>query len=117
MRIDHRRDRLAAEHVLELGRLVEDLVEADAHEVDEHQLGDRAQAGGGGADGGADEAALGDRRVQHAVAAELGHQPLGDAERAAPGVLLAGRAQAAGDVLAHDDDAVVALHLLARAPR
>ena len=109
----HRGHRLAAEHVLELGGLVEDLVEADPHEVDEHQLGDRAQPGGRGTDGGTDEAALGDRRVQHAVAAELGHQPLGDAERAAPGVVLAGRAQAAGDVLAHDDDAVVALHLLA----
>ena len=41
---DERRHRLAAEHVAELGGLVEDLVEADAHEVDEHQLGDRAQA-------------------------------------------------------------------------
>ena len=63
--------RLAAEHVAELGGLVEDLVEADAHEVDEHQLGDRAQAGRGGAGRRADEGALGDRRVEHALAAEL----------------------------------------------
>jgi hypothetical protein len=33
----HGGDRLAAEHVSEFGGLVEDLVEADAHEVDEHQ--------------------------------------------------------------------------------
>ena len=108
----HRGHRLAAEHVLELGGLVEDLVEADPHEVDEHQLGDGAQPGGGGTHGGTDEAALGDRRIQHAIAAELGHQPLGDTERAAPGVVLAGGTQAAGDVLAHDDDAMIALHLL-----
>ena len=68
---DHGRDRLAAEHVLELGGLVEDLVEADAHEVDEHQLGHGPQAGGGGTGGGTDEGALGDRRVEDAVAAEL----------------------------------------------
>jgi len=44
---DHRPDDdwglgLASKHVAELGGLVEDLVEADAHEVDEHQFGDRA---------------------------------------------------------------------------
>src|SRR2546425_3218878 len=42
--------RLAAEHVAELGRLVVDLVEADAHEVDEHQLRHRPEPAGGGAD-------------------------------------------------------------------
>ena len=109
----HRGHGLAAEHVLELGGLVEDLVEADPHEVDEHQFGHRPQPGRGGTHGGADEAALGDRRVQHAVAAEPGHQSLGDAQRAAPGIVLAGRTEPAGHVLAHDDDAVVALHLLA----
>jgi hypothetical protein len=73
-----------------------------------------AQARGGGPGGRPDERALGDRRVEHAVAAELGEQALGDAERAAPGVLLARGSQAARDVLAHEDDAVVALHLLAQ---
>ena len=111
---DQGRGRLAAEHVAELGGLVEDLVEADAEEVDEHQLGHRPQAGGGGARRGADEGALGDRRVEHPVAAELRHQALGDAERSAPGVVLAGCAHAAGDVLAHDDHPRVALHLLAQ---
>ena len=70
---DQGRGRLAAEHVAELGRLVEDLVEADAEEVDEHQLGDRPQAGRRGARRRADEGALGDRRVEHPLAAEDRH--------------------------------------------
>ena len=39
-------------------------------------------------------------------------EALGDAEDASPGVVLAGRARAAGVVLAHDDHALVAFHLL-----
>ncbi|MOA40297.1 hypothetical protein D3C78_1621580 [compost metagenome] len=35
----------ASEHVAELGRLIEDLVEADADKVAKHDLGDRAIAG------------------------------------------------------------------------
>ena len=42
-----------------------------------------------------------------------GPKALGDAERPAPGVLVARRAGAAGNVLAHDDDAMVAPHFLA----
>ena len=97
---------LAAEHVAEFGALVEDLVHAAAEEVDEHQLGDRPQAGRGRADRRADEARLGDRRVEHAVAAELLDETLGDAHRAAPGVVVDQVIDhgAAGDVLAHEDD-------------
>ena len=109
---DHRGHRLAAEHVAELGGLIEDLVETDAHEIDEHQVGDRPQPGRGGADRSADEGQFGDWRVEHPLASELRHQALGDAERAAPRVLLAGRAGAAGDVLAHHDHARIALHFL-----
>ena len=55
---DHQRgDRLAAEHVAELGGLVEDLVQAATGEVDEHQFAHRAHAAGG-ADRGADIADL-----------------------------------------------------------
>ena len=90
------RDRLAAEHVAELGRLIEDLVETDAQEVHEHQFGHRPQPGRSGAYGGADEGAFGDRRIQHPVTAEFRHQPLGDAQHAAPGVVVAGSAHAAG---------------------
>ena len=110
---DERGHRLAAEHVAELCRLIEDLVEADAHEVDEHQLNDRAKAGRRRARSGADKRNFGKMRVEHALRPEFRAQALGDAERPAPGVLVAGRAGAAGNVLAHDDDAAVAPHFLA----
>ena len=80
--------RLAAEHVAELGALVEDLVHAAAEEVDEHQLGDRSQPGRGRADRRADETRLGDRGVEDPVAAELLDETLGDAHRPAPGVVV-----------------------------
>src|SRR3989441_11358894 len=95
--------RLAAEHVAELGRLVVDLVEADAPEVDEHQLRHRPEPAGGGADGGPDVGRLRQRRVEQPFPAVLGVEALGDAEDAAPGVVLAGAAGAADDVLAHED--------------
>ena len=56
----------------------------------------------GGADRDADDHRLGERRVHHAVAAELVEQAVGGQEDAA---LLA-------DVLAQDDDRLVAAHLL-----
>ena len=58
--------------------------------------------------------ALAERRVEHALAAELADQALGHAEHAAPGIVFAGRAGAAGDVLAHQDHARVAPHFLAQ---
>ena len=59
MRADHHgRRRLAAEHVAELGRLIEDLVETDAEEVHEHQFGHRPQPGRRRPDRGADEGAI-----------------------------------------------------------
>ena len=64
--------------------------------------GHRPQAGHGRADGHADDHRLGQRRVQHAVAAELVVQPVGGEEDAA---LLA-------HVLAEHDDRLVAAHLL-----
>ena len=58
-RADHHRGHgIAAEHVAKFGGLIEDLVQADAHEVDEHQLGDRTQPGGGRADCSADVGAF-----------------------------------------------------------
>ena len=111
---DERNLDLPAEHVAHLGGVVEQLVHADADEIDEHQLGDGAHTGGSGADGGAHEGSFGERGVQHALVAELLNQAAGGAERAAPGVhdaqMLA--AGAAGDFLAHDDDGGVATHFL-----
>ena len=79
---------LAPEHVAELGRLVEDLVEADAQEVDEHQLRDRAHAARGRADGGTGERGLRQRRIEQAVAILL-VEALVEPEGAAPCFLFA----------------------------
>src|SRR5207248_2011138 len=106
---DHRRLRLAAEHVAELGGLVEDLVEADAEKIAEHQFGDGAQAGNGGAGGGAHDRRFGDRGVDDPSLAELADEALGDTEDAAIGVALALAGGAAAEIL----DAVA---LLAQPP-
>ena len=63
---------------------------------------DRPHAHERRADRGADDRRLGDRRVDDPLLAELVVQPFGDLERAAVGA----------DVLADDEDALVALHLL-----
>ena len=109
---DQRAFGFAAEHVAQLGALVEDLVHAAAEEVDEHQLGDGAQPGRGGADGRPDEAGFGDRRVEHARAAELLDQALGHAQHATPSLVLRQVIDggAAGHVLAHEDNSRVLAH-------
>lgn len=71
-----RRGGLAAEHVAELSGLVEQLVEAAADKVDEHQLAHRAHAPGGGAHGHAHVTDFRQRRIQHALG-ELRVQALG----------------------------------------
>ena len=58
----------------------DDRVERAADEVGELQLGDRPLAHPGRTEGGADEALLGDRRVDHAFVAELLEQSFRDAE-------------------------------------
>ena len=76
-RADHERAaHLAAEHRADLRRVVDDLVHRDEQEVDRHDLDDRALAEHRRADAGADEPLLGDRRVAHAVGAELLEQAL-----------------------------------------
>ncbi len=107
---DHRADDerglgFAAEHVAELGGLVVNLVEADAEEIREHQLGDRAQPGDRGAGGSAHDRRLGDRRVDDPGLAEFTKEPLGHAEDSAIGI---------GDILADHDDARVAAHFLSQ---
>ncbi len=62
--------------------------------------------------GGADIGALGERRVEHPLAAEFADQPLGHAQHAAPGVVLARRAGTAGDVLALLDHRRIETHFL-----
>ena len=105
---------LSAKHVAHLGGVVEQLVHADPDEVHEHQLGDGAHAGGGGADGGAHESGFGKGCVEDTLVAELLDQAAGGAESAAPSVHDAQvfAAGAAGNFLAHDDDGFVAAHFL-----
>ena len=91
---------LAAGHVAVLGQLVGDPVEADAREVGEHDLGDRAQPADRRPDRRADDRLLGDRRVHDPARPEALVQPLGHLERAAR----------RADVLAEQEDAVVGLH-------
>src|SRR5213076_1302826 len=64
-------------------------------------LDDRSEPGDRRADAGADERRLRDRRVAHTVLAEALAEPAGHAEDAADQT----------DVLAHDEDTLVALHL------
>src|SRR5689334_9276168 len=82
-----RRHSLATKHVAELGCLIEDLIETDAHEIHEHQFCYRPQAGRSGSSSRADEGAFADRRVEHPIPTEFWLQPLGNTEDAAPGIV------------------------------
>ena len=87
----------AVPHLRQLGH---DLVVGRVDEAVELDLADRPVAAQGEADAGADDAALGERGVDHAVLAEVLLQAVGDAEDAAE----------LADVLAHDQDLRVLLH-------
>ncbi len=77
-----RHARAAARHVAELRCVVGELVQADAEEVHEHELGNRAQAFQRGSDGGADDRRLRDRRSAHTLDAVAGREALGHREHA-----------------------------------
>jgi hypothetical protein len=79
---------------------IHDLVETDADEVDERDLDDRMHAGHRRTGGDADEAGLGNRRVDDALRAEL----VGHADRGAE------HAAELGDVFADDEDVRVLAH-------
>jgi hypothetical protein len=76
------------------------LIESRVHVVGELDLDHGTQSVRTHADSGADDPALGDRRVEHARAAVLGLQALGAAKDSAE----------VADVLAEDDDVGVAIH-------
>ena len=79
----HRRPELAGAAIAQPRELADDLVVGRIDVVGELDLGDRPQAVDAHADRRADDAALGDRRVEHAVLAVLALQAVGDAEHAA----------------------------------
>ncbi len=94
----HQRHRhRAAQHVAQLGGLVDDLLHRQRGEVGELELEDRAQPGQRRADRHPRAAQLGDRRVHHPVLAVFLDQVAGHAEGAAVDA----------DILAHQHDALV----------
>ena len=97
---DHERDVNWPPDMCEMrGGVVHDLVERQQAEVDGHDLDDRAHAAQRGADAGADERRLRQRRVADALAART--------PRAGPCVTREAAAVAA-DVLAHQEHPLVA---------
>ena len=94
---------LAAE--VDLRDLADDLVVGRVDEPVELDLADRPVAAHRHADRGAEDAGLGERRVDDPVLAEVLLQAVGDPEDAAE----------LADVLAHDEDLGVVLHRLAQA--
>ena len=108
------RDRgLAAEHVAQLGALVEQGIEATPQEPAEHQFGDGTQPGSRGPHRGSDEGSLGNGGVQNPLPAELVHQSLGYPHDAPPGLVIFQvlHLGSSGDVFAHDDDLGIGAHL------
>jgi len=93
---------LAAEHIAHLCGLVHQLIHTDGKEVVEHQLSDRAQAGGSGANGGTDDGALGNGGIAHALGSELVEHAGGHAEAAAESAYIFTEKNNVG-ILAHPD--------------
>ena len=99
---DHdRRGQPAAGHVVDLGRLVSDLVQREKEEVAEHDVDDRPHSGHRRAEPDAGEAGLGNWRVHHPLGPKLIDQAAQNLERRA----------GLRHVFAHDKDARIAAHL------
>src|SRR2546428_486315 len=115
---DHRADDqrtacLAAEHIAQLGALVEDLIEADAEEVDKHQFCYWTQTGGSRADCRSNVACLGNGGVEHTIAPEFLYQSLGDAKDTTPCIftLKVDDTSPTCDILTHQNNTRIAAHL------
>ena len=92
---------LPAQHVAQLRRLVDERVHRQHDEIHEHDLDDGPVARHGGAHARAHDAEFADGRVAHAVAPEFLRKALRHAENVSQ-----------LHVLAHDDHALIAFHLL-----
>src|SRR3984885_15912350 len=102
----NRRNRLTAEHVTKLCRLVINLIETDAHEIDKHQFDHRTQSRGRGSDRGSHKSGFSDWGVHDTVPKRF-PQPFRDSEDSTPRVHFAVGSASAGNILAHDDDGLV----------
>ena len=102
---DERQRDLSRGHVAGLGDLVGDHVPADREEIGEHDLRDRSQPGHRRSHRRPDDRLLGNGRVSHAPGPEPLEEPEGGLEDSAR----------SADVLAEEDHALVARHLLRNA--
>src|SRR6266404_6519149 len=105
------RYRFAAEHITKFGCLVEDLIEADSHKIDKHELHDRAQTTRRGADGCPDKGRLGYRSV-HDPISEFSVKPFGNTEYAAPSIPFSVASHSSDIIFAHHDDRFITTHFL-----
>ena len=101
----HRHGQFPAGHVAQFRGLVDELVHALEQEVRVLHIRDRPHPEHGRADRGSRDRLLADRRIDDPFVAELLGEPEVDAERAAESAL-------DPDVLADQEDVVVAAHLL-----
>src|SRR5216684_6225951 len=101
---NHRHLGVAAEHVMNLGGVVDDLIDREQAEIDRHQLDNWLEPAHRGADSGADYREFRNRRVTDALFAVDSKQPVGDLECAAE----------VTDLLAHDEDALIAVEFIAQ---
>src|SRR5258708_364805 len=104
---DHRHGVVAVGAIASSRGLADDLVEGGVYEVSELDFCDGDEAVERRSDGDPADGRLGQRCVENTRFAEARVKPVGGAEHSA----------LAADVLAHDEDAVVALHLLAAGGR
>ena len=94
----HRGEEFAGAAIAKARQFAHDLIERRINIIGELNFRDRPQPVHAHADGGGDDAALGDRRIEHAVFAVLALQTFGRAEHAAE----------IADVLAHQHDRGIA---------
>ncbi len=111
---DHRTRIVVARAIAQHRHLVADLHHRGPDVIEELDLDNRLQPADGHADGAADDRGFGDRRVEHAIVAELPLQPMRHLEDTALAIHRLQRVVAAGigDVFAKYDDAGVARHFV-----
>src|ERR1700687_3583906 len=99
---DYRHCGLTTEHVVYFRRTIDHLIHREQREVYSHQFDYRSEPAHRGADPRADNSQFGDRSIADALFAVNGEQSVGDLECAAE----------VADLLAHDEDPLVAVEFL-----